>query len=80
MTPNETLLTAVLKDAIAMMRWQAREPLTVAAWAFWIERAIEALDTVQRNNGDTLVRAKPFKIEELRAAAVAAGITEEIKV
>jgi hypothetical protein len=69
MTSNELKLKRVLLDAIELMRWQSREPLTAAAWAHWIMRAIDALDDVQRDTSDTVVFTKPFTKAQLRKAA-----------
>lgn len=44
MTLSESQLVQLVRDAIAMLRWQAREPLAASTWAEWISMAIEIVD------------------------------------
>lgn len=43
MTRCETQLAHVITDAIAMLRWQVRKPLTADSWSGWCNTAIEAI-------------------------------------
>jgi hypothetical protein len=70
MTPNELLLAQSLKDAIAMLRWQAVRPISAQSWAEWTCSAIAALDDVQRPIEDTQVFTGPFTKEQLRRASL----------
>lgn len=44
MTRHESQLVQLVRDAIALLRWQAREPLSASTWAEWICMAIEVVD------------------------------------
>lgn len=44
MTRCESQLVQLTRDAIALLRWQAREPLGAATWCEWICMAIAVLD------------------------------------
>lgn len=38
------ILAQVIKDAIEMLRWQARKPVGAESWAQWVIDAMTALD------------------------------------
>lgn len=44
MTRCETQLVQLVRDAIALLRWQARAPLAASTWGEWVCMAIEVID------------------------------------
>lgn len=44
MTRCESQLVQLVRDAIAMLRWQARKPLAASSWAEWVSMAVEVID------------------------------------
>ncbi len=69
MTSNELLLTQCLKDALAMLRWQAGRPIGAASWAQWSVNAVTAIDDVEASYADTQVFTGPFTKAQLRKLA-----------
>lgn len=41
---REQMLAQVVRDAIELLRWQARSPLAADSWSQWVILAIAALD------------------------------------
>ncbi len=69
MTANELQLTQCLKDALAMLRWQAGQPLGSSSWATWSIAAVTAIDDVEASYADTQVFTGPFTRAQLRKLA-----------
>lgn len=42
------MLQQVIKDAIALLAWQAKKPIDAASWSEWVVMAVAALDDEQR--------------------------------
>jgi hypothetical protein len=45
----------VVKDAIALLHWQSREPIGSTTWAEWVGKAIDALDEIESPRGRPMI-------------------------
>lgn len=46
MTGAELMLAQCVKDAVALLRWQAKKPLAAATWGEWVVMAHTVLDEI----------------------------------
>jgi hypothetical protein len=51
MTTSEQKMADCLRDAIAMLYWHQKKPLSAAGWASWLIDAHAALNGVQHAQG-----------------------------
>ena len=74
MTANELLLKRVIQDAIEMLRWQSKKPLSADSWGQWVNDALTALDDIEHSAESTKVFTSPFTYAQLKKAASKQGI------